>query len=82
MSRGAGVGFDPALGEVDGEVDDVVERDSNDISFARELGLGDGARGNADPRPLLRPEDLRGSSADEMLLADGPLGSVWPDIVS
>jgi len=87
MSRGAGAGLEPALGDVDGE-DEAVDKDSDDISFGREFGLGDGARGGPDARGPFRPEYLRVSSADEVLLGKRALGSDGevapdpPDIVS
>lgn len=69
MSRGAGAGFGPALGDVDGEVEGV-ERESNDISFCNALGFGDGARGDPFPRDPFRPGYLRVSSADGTVLDD------------
>lgn len=79
ISRGAGAGLGSALDDVDGEMEGVVERDSNDISFGRELGFGDGARASPAPRVPFRPDDLNVSSAGRMFLDDWALGSVLAD---
>jgi hypothetical protein len=71
MSRGAGAGFVLVTGDVDGEVEDVVSRDNDERSFGRALGLGEGGRGEVEPRgPVLM--GVTALSADEMLI-DGVL---------
>jgi hypothetical protein len=72
MSRGAGAGFVPAAGDVDGEAEDVVERDNDERSLGRAFGLGDGGRGEFGPRDPVLTDDLTALSADEMLI-DGVL---------
>lgn len=70
MSRGAGAGFVPAAGDVEGEADDVVESDNEERSFGRAFGLGEGGRGAVGPRDPAG--DVTALSADEMLI-DGVL---------
>jgi hypothetical protein len=72
MSRGAGAGFVPAAGDVDGEAEDVVERDNEERSFGSAFGLGDGGRGTKGPRDPVLDGDIIGISADDMFI-DGVL---------
>jgi len=72
ISRGAGAGLVPANGDVDGEAEEVVERDNDDRSVGRTFGLGEGGRGEVNPRDPVLTDDITVLSADETLI-DGVL---------